>query len=217
MQRKINQVFNDSKIIKEIQEKLPHLFQLAEIDNHRDGKLGMEVGSARERILIAMLIWVFEEENVKTDTPITAKEIDVILFDEPISIKTFTGKKVKGVKLIWSVDAEKALHFKNNYYPECDILLAQINWNDLGALYLLPKEAQQEVINKIGRDDYFKLPALGTNSRGVEITTKAIRLLVENPKSLKIEINWKRDDSVNYRAYDRWVEMWKEDKNPLNE
>jgi hypothetical protein len=57
-------------------KKLPYLFQLAEIDNSRNGKLGMEIGSARERIVIALLIYKFGEKNIKTDIAITKSEID---------------------------------------------------------------------------------------------------------------------------------------------
>lgn len=49
----IDNIFQDSSVVKKIQDKLPKLFQLAELDNSRGGKLGMEIGSARERIVIA--------------------------------------------------------------------------------------------------------------------------------------------------------------------
>ena len=210
MSNKIKSIFTNKEIIQKIQDKLPKLFQLAEIDNSRDGKLGMEVGSARERIIIAMLIYTFGQENINTNIPITEKETDVIIFDEPISIKTFTNKRVVGVKLIWSVDAEKALYFKTSYVPECDILLVHINWNAKGALYLIPKEAQLEVLNSMGRDKYFKLPVVGTNSRGVEITNIAINELVINSLSKKIEINWIRNNNTDYNQYNRWVDLWSE-------
>lgn len=87
----------------------------------------MEVGSLREKIIIALLIYKFGEENVETEIPITEPEIDVKLFGEPISIKTITGKSLSGVKLIWTVDAQKAREFRESYYPHCDILLIQIN------------------------------------------------------------------------------------------
>jgi len=204
----IKKIFSDKKIIKKIQEKLPYLFQLAEIDNSRDGKLGMEVGSARERILIAMLIYNYGEDNVKTDIPITEKETDVILFDEPISIKTLTNKKLIGVKLIWTVDAKKAKEFISSYVPEADILLIQLNWNSKGAMYLLTKDGQKEVLNKLGRNSYFKLPKAGTNPRGVEISNEAINLLAKHKTSLSIDIDWKRDENIKYDAYERWVDHW---------
>lgn len=57
--KKIYKLFSEEKIVSKIKNKLPYLFQLAEIDNSRDGKLGMEIGSARERIVIALLIYQF--------------------------------------------------------------------------------------------------------------------------------------------------------------
>jgi len=211
MTKKIHELFDEKYLIKKIKEKLPYLFQLAEIDNSRDGKLGMEIGSARERIVIALLIYKFGEENIKTDIGITESETDVIVFDEPISIKTVTNKKIVGVKLIWTVDAQKALEFINNYSPNCDILFVHINWGGKGAMYLLSKEGQQEILSKHGKEFYFKLPKQGTNPRGVEITNEAINKLVEHPTTKKIEIDWSRDDSVDYNAYDRWVDHWKEE------
>jgi len=211
MTKKIYEIFNEQYIIKKIKEKLPYLFQLAEIDNSRDGKLGMEIGSARERIVIAMLIYKFGDENIKTDIGITESETDVIVFDEPISIKTVTNKKVVGVKLIWTVDAQKALEFINNYTPECDILFVHINWGGKGAMYLLSKEGQKEILSQHGKEFYFKLPKQGTNPRGVEITNEAINKLVEHPTTKKIEIDWNRDESIEYNSYDRWVEHWKEE------
>jgi hypothetical protein len=211
MAKKIYEIFNENEIIQKIKEKLPYLFQLAEIDNSRDGKLGMEIGSARERILIALLISKFGEENIKTNIAITQSEIDVIVFDEPISIKTVTNNNVIGVKLIWTVDAQKALEFINNYSPECDILFAHIRWNSQGAIYLLSKESQKEVLEEYGKEFYFKLPKVGTNPRGVEISNEAIRKIVEHNSTKKIDIDWKRDETIKYNSYDRWVDKWDED------
>jgi hypothetical protein len=208
MAKKIHEIFDEKEIVQKIKEKLPYLFQLAEIDNSRDGKLGMEIGSARERILIALLIYKFGEENIKTDIAITQSEIDVIVFDEPISIKTVTNNNVIGVKLIWTVDAQKALKFINDYSPECDILFAHINWNNQGAIYLLSKESQKEVLKEYGKEFYFKLPKPGTNPRGVEISNEAIRKLVEHNSTKKIDIDWARDEAIKYNSYARWVDEW---------
>jgi len=43
MPNKIDELFSDNLI----QEKLPKLFQLAELESSRAGKIGMEVGSVR--------------------------------------------------------------------------------------------------------------------------------------------------------------------------
>src|SRR4030042_3733073 len=104
MIKEIAKLFSDEEIVKKIQEKLPKLFHLAELESSRAGKVGMEVGSVREKILTSLLIYKFGEKNVETEIPITEAEVDVRLFKEPISIKTITGKFFTGVKLIWTVD-----------------------------------------------------------------------------------------------------------------
>jgi hypothetical protein len=207
MSNYLKQLFSDKKIVQRVRERMPDLFQLAEADSSRAGKLGMEVGSVRERIIIALLIYKFGEENVKTDTPITESEIDAILFDNPVSIKTISGD-LSGVKLIWTVDPQKALEFSKNYTPKTDILLVNINWGAISAFYYFPKEGQMRVFKKLGTKKYLKLPKKGTNPRGVEITKEAVELLVTDKDTMLIDINWERRE-VRYNIYGRWVELWK--------
>jgi hypothetical protein len=206
----ITDLFTDQKTIAKIQTRLPELFHIAELESSRAGKVGMEVGSARERILIALLIYKFGEANVETDIPITESEVDVKVFGHPISIKTITGRKLNRVKLIWTVDAEQALRFSQEYYPHCDILLTQVNWNDWGQLFLFPRSAQIETLHRIGRQSYIKLPKAGTNPRGVEISAEALDLLLHHSQSLKIPVKWHRKQ-VDYAPYERWLELWKKD------
>ncbi|MCL0041977.1 ThaI family type II restriction endonuclease [Peptococcaceae bacterium] len=101
MSSKLIEIFEDARLINRIKNKLPYLFQLAELESSRVGKIGMGVGSLRERIIIALLIYKFGEANVETEISITEPEVDVRLFGEPISIKTITGMGFSGVKLIW--------------------------------------------------------------------------------------------------------------------
>ncbi|HXL02042.1 MAG TPA: ThaI family type II restriction endonuclease [Candidatus Atribacteria bacterium] len=204
------EIFRDEKLVEKIKRRLPYLFQLAELESSRAGKLGMEVGSVREKIIVALLIYKFGEANVETEIPITEPEVDVKLFGEPVSIKTITGKNFSGVKLVWTVDAQKAKEFCENYYPHCDILLVQINWNDIGGFYYIPLEAQKRLFGKIGRENYVKLPKLGTNPRGVEITKEALLSLVGDNSSRSMAINWQRI-KIEFNPYRRWVDLWKED------
>ena len=85
-----NKLFDDKLIIKRVKNKLPHLFQLAELESSRTGKIGMEIGSVRERILIALLMYKFGIDIVDPDIPITAPEVDVYVNNTPLSIKTMT-------------------------------------------------------------------------------------------------------------------------------
>ncbi|MCL0035172.1 ThaI family type II restriction endonuclease [Thermodesulfovibrionales bacterium] len=210
MSSKLIEIFEDTKLVSRIKNKLPYLFQLAELESSRAGKIGMEVGSLREKIIIALLIYKFGEVNIETDIPITEPEVDVKLFGIPISIKTITGKGFSGVKLIWTVDAQKAKEFREAYYPHCEILLIQINWGDIDGFYYIPLEVQKRFFDKVGREGYIKLPKPGTNPRGVEITKDALSSLVRDTSSKVIEINWQKTKIV-YNPYKRWVDYWRED------
>ena len=209
MNNHLQKIFKDEALKREIKDKLPYIFHIAELESSRAGKIGMQVGSVREAILIALLIYKFGEENIDTQIPITEPEVDVRVFGKPVSIKTLTGKGFSGVKLIWTVDAQKANEFRETYYPHCDILLIQINWNSIGGFFYIPLEAQKELFDRLGREGYIKLPKPGTNPRGVEITKEALSSLVEDEMSQLIEIFWQRT-KIDYNPYKRWVDYWKE-------
>jgi hypothetical protein len=78
------QIFNDQGLVEKIKRRLPYLFQLAELESSRAGKTGMEVGSARERIIVALLVYKFGEANVEPEIPITEPEVDAKVFGEPV-------------------------------------------------------------------------------------------------------------------------------------
>ena len=210
MDNRIKKVLNGKSIKAKIQEKLPKLFYLAEIESSRAGKVGMEVGSLRERIIVALLIYRFGEKNVNSKISITEPETDVIVYNTPISIKTMTSKKVNGFKISWTVDPESAIKFSKNYSPECDMIYVQINWTQQGHFFYIPKEIQKAVLYDIGRTEYIKLPKIGTNPRGVEISTKALRMIVEQKDTIKIPIHWEKE-IIDYDPFERWVELWQQD------
>jgi hypothetical protein len=210
MIEQIKDLFADHKLVTKIQKRLPELFQIAELESSRAGKIGMEVGTIRERIITALLIHKFGEQNVKSDIPITEAEVDVLLFDKPISIKTITGRSFGGIKLIWTVDAQKAILFSKNYEPTCDLIVVQINWENSGGFYFIPLETQLRTLREIGRERYIKLPKVGTNPRGVEMQGEAMNLLISDKNTLKIEIIWRKESS-NFNTYKRWIELWEID------
>lgn len=209
-EKRCKELFEDNKLVERIKQKLPYFFQIAELESSRAGKIGMEVGSVRERIIVALLIYKFGEANLETEIPITQPEEDVKLFGEPLSIKTITGKSFSGVKLIWTVDAQKAYEFRNNYCPSCDMMLVQINWEDQGGLFYIPVSVQKNHFKDLGRENYIKLPKPGTNPRGVEISKEALSELVNDKKTYKIKIHWQKKER-NYNPLKRWVDLWTED------
>jgi len=208
MVSRLSEIFDDKNLMNKIAKRLPYLFNIAELESSRAGKIGMEVGSLRERILVALLIYKFGERNVETEIPITEPEIDVRLFGQPISIKTITG--LGGVKLSWTVDAQKARQFVEGYIPKSDLLLVQILWGGEGGFFYIPLETQQKILKKMGRERYFKLPKPGTNPRGVEISKDALIRLMKNKETKVIKILWKRS-KIDYNPYQRWIDYWKEE------
>ena len=212
MKNYLLEIFEDAKLIEKIKRRLPYLFQLAELESSKAGKVGMEVGSLRERIIVALLIYKFGEENVETEISITEPEIDVKLYGSPISIKTITGKELNGFKLSWTVDPEKAKEFQDIYYPKCDIILVHINWNSLGGFYYIPMSVQEKIFKEIGSENYIKLPKKGTNPRGIEITKVALSKLIADDNSRKIEISWAKQ-SLKFNVFTRWVDLWREEIN----
>lgn len=210
MIEQIKDLFTDQKLITKIQKRLPELFQIAELESSRAGKVGMEVGTIRERIIVALLIHKFGDEHVKSDIPTTEAEVDVILYNKPISIKTITGKNFGGIKLIWTVDTQKAIAFSESYKPTCDLIVVQINWDNSGGFYFIPLEVQLQTLQTMSRERYIKLPKVGTNPRGVEMQGEAMRLLIANEQTLKIGIDWRKESS-NFNTYKRWIELWEID------
>ena len=105
MNSRLLEIFEDEALLSRIKRRLPYLYQLAELESSRAGKIGMQVGSLRENIIVALLIYKFGDSSVETDIPITEPEVDVILSGQPLSVKTITSKGFSGVKLIWTVDA----------------------------------------------------------------------------------------------------------------
>jgi len=202
------ELFSDEPLVEKIKMRLPYLFQIAELESSRAGKTGMEVGSMREKIIGALLIYKFGEDNVEVDIPITKSEEDVRLFGNPISIKTFSGRGLRGVKLIWTVDTQKANEFRENYYPRCDMILIHINWESKGGFYYIPLETQIRVFGEIGREAYIRLPKSGTNPRGVEITKEAIVSLIKDSNTKYIEIHWHRT-TIDTNPYKKWIDLWK--------
>lgn len=205
----IKELFEDKNIVLEIQKKLPKLFRIAEIESSRAGKIGMEVGSLREKIIGGLLIYKFGKENIDTNIPITEPEIDIILGTNALSVKTITNNG--RVKAVWTVDAESCIRFINMYTPKCDILLVQIWWGkDKDSFFFIPVEAQQEVFRSLGKEKYLKMPKAGTNPRGVEFSEEAILKMTQHEKTLKLKINWIKQD-IPYNVYARWTDLWKEE------
>ena len=205
----VAELFSDREIVEKITKRLPHLFYYAERESVRGKKVGMEVGTLRERILIALLVYKFGSLNVDTNLPSHMHDVDVRVRDEPLSIKTASTKteRVCPVKIVWIGDAQRAALFKRNFSPQSDYLFAHICWSKNGGLYYIPVQAQQEILHNVGRDEYLRLPKPGSNPRGIAISTKAMISLVDHRLTERIQITWHRPEN-DYDPYKRWCDLW---------
>ncbi len=209
----LSTIFQDSKYLVKIKKKLPLLFHIAEEESKRDGKIGMEVGTLRERVIISMLIHFLGGDRINTNIPTTEAEKDVIVDGRPLSIKTITTRSVidfTGVKASWTVDAQKAHEFVHSYEPVCDMILTQICWSQDGGLYYIPLSVQKETLKVMGKDGYFKLPKPGTNPRGIEFNPIALESMCNHPDSLSMVITWTKPQTSIY-IYQRWIDLWEQE------
>ena len=192
-----------------IQRVLPTLFNMVELENRRGNKLGMEVGTARERVLIALFMYVYGSGSVEFP-PSTSPELDVLINKQPLSIKTKSSQGLTGVKLVWTVDWDKIDQFLASYMPASHLLYINIIWGETGRLFLIPRHVQQAVLQALTVDIYTKVPPRGTNPRGVELSKTAMQFLQTHKDTQALPIEWKRDRSllVERVLYDRWIGLW---------
>lgn len=86
------------------------------------------------------------------------------------------------------------------------MIYVQINWGNSGGLFYFPLNVQLEVFDALGRENYIKLPSLGTNPQGVEMSAKAMQKLLSSSVH-KIEIDWKKEE-IKFNAFKRWIDLW---------
>ncbi len=173
-----------------IKSKLPKLFEIAEVESTRGGKIGMEVGILRERVLTSFFISKVGEDNVDSDSSATENSKDVQVNGDDISIKTFTGSGYSGVKIFWTSDTESAKRVMDTYTPKFDLIVANINWgSNKGGLYYVDKQTQRQVMDSVGRNKFLKISS-GSNNRGITYGTDVLKKLLNHENTLKIEIDW---------------------------
>ena len=203
-----NELFT-SPFRERIIKVLPTLFNMVELENKRGKKLGMEVGTARERVLIALFMYIYGPDKIEFP-PSTSPELDVWVDGHPVSIKTKSGSGLSGVKLVWTVDWDAIDAFLAAYHPASDLLYVNINWGKTGGFTLIPQHVQEQIIRDIGIHRYVKVPPRGTNPRGVEFSREALGLLLNHQDAQSLPIAWRRDPSllVERHLYGRWIDLW---------
>ncbi len=206
----ILELFDDPKAVQKIQARLPYLFHLARQQASRGEREGMEAGTLREQILIAMLMHRFGKENIQIPD-ITDRDADVLVFGESVSIKTVTGKYPQ-IKLFWGSDRPSMVNFASSFEPKNHLLVVLINWGGNGPMAVIPLEAQREVFQELGTQGYLFVPKEGVNSRGVALSTAARRRLLAHPDTKRVDILWTVPAEKDEGPYKYWLNLWEWDQ-----
>ena len=167
------------------------------------------VGILREHVLTGFLIDEFGEEHVAVPSDGVERGIDVTLHGIELSIKTTTGAANSGVKVLWTVDPlQIGREISRDYEPECDMLLVNIFWGkERKSIYYIPVEVQLATRNELG--DSYLHANVGTNHRGISISSTAMKMLKEHTSTLCAYVTWLESD-IDVMPHDRWVDYWNE-------
>ena len=173
--------FQQEKYIK----GLITLYQSSQTECSRSCGLTPEVGSSRERDLIAS----FASNpllNVNYDIP-NEKEEDVIINNNNISIKHSSNKKnsQSGIKIIWTVDIEKRNEFLKRFTFKCDLIIMYVRFDktiengEIEIICISRNELiHQQTNSNIRKETIFK--CLEGNSRGIEFDKKFFEKIIQN-------------------------------------
>jgi len=177
-----NPLFNHFQYIRNI-KGLISLYQSSQIECSRANGLTPEVGSSRERDIIASLV---NNPSLEVNYSIhNQNHEDVIVNKKKISIKHSSNKynNGNGIKIIWTVNKEKRDEFIEKFYFTCDLMiiyvrfLGMIHQGELEIIYI-PKEVllHQQCAFLIAKQPVFK--CLEGNNRGVELDKKFFEKII---------------------------------------
>ena len=173
--------FQEEKYIK----GLLSLYQSSQTECSRSTGLTPEVGSSRERDLIASF-YSNPLLNVNFDIS-NDKEEDVTINNNNISIKHSSNKNISksGIKIIWTVDNEKQNEFLKHFTFKCDLIIVFVRFDKIienghiEIIYISRSELiHQQTNSYIRKETIFK--CLEGNSRGIEFEKKFFEKIIQN-------------------------------------
>lgn len=172
----INKLFTNNNIIS-----LLKLYQFSQAENKRYNKLTQEIGSGREKDLIAYMKHVLKEK-ISYDIP-NKNEEDVIMDCANISIKHSSNKKCvqNGIKIHWTTNKESQEKLLSSFIFKCDLLIVYVRFSEneqdgeLEIIYVT-KELLNTEKSKSEKEIFNKLDS--SNSRGIEFTKEFFENIV---------------------------------------
>lgn len=165
---------------------LIRLYGVSQMECCRNGRLTPEIGTSREKDLIASFV-SNPELSVVYDIP-NAFEEDVIVNEDKISIKHSSNRRVKsnGIKAIWTSNEVKQCEFVAEHAWSRNLLLSYVRFEDnridKGELELLFIDKDiilhQQYLYLLKEKSVFK--CLKGNSRGIEFTSEFFEQIINN-------------------------------------
>ena len=204
MNPRIADLFSGPKRIQRLAEGLPRAFAVARGEMPPGNPA---VGILREHILIAYFIDEFGKDAVHVPARGTERGFDLIVDGHELSIKTTTGNT--NFKVLWTVDSlQIGREIARDYEPKTDIFLVQLHWGkERDSVFYIPAEEQVDLRRSLS--DGYLSAAVGSNHRGIQITSVARKQLLARPNTLRASVNW-QEHVVASTPFDRWVSFWRE-------
>lgn len=163
-----------------------------------NGKIGMEVGKWREKIMIVCLWDCFGKENVIIVSE-SKGNIDMYFFGVPMSIKfADITKNVTKINATWSIGKtdEQVEENKKEYKPDFTILYCGIRYGQTcNSIFLIDTKTQNEVFGELGRETY-----LTRGGKGLTIPAKVVKKLIQHQSTKSIVVTYFPDKITNHNG-----------------
>lgn len=166
--------------------KLIALYQNSQLECSRNGKVTPEVGSSREKDLVASL-----KSNTNLDVTYeidTQEEEDVIIDGRKVSIKHSSNNRISnsGIKVVWTANKKRQKQFVKRFIFTNDLLIVWVRFNKN-----VVGKGKLEIVH-ISKDTIYRyhhlyqiqgkspFKCLSGNSRGIEFNKQFFQTIVNN-------------------------------------
>lgn len=215
-------LFRNEYYVELLRQNLPRAFEVADAESRRVQQrkggltyesVGQEVGVVREKILTSYLRHTLGDMNIELPAANSAMR-DVLVFGQPLEIKTATGKGK--VKAKWTADTASAQNDINQFEFTSDLLLVRIWWEmERDSVFYIPVEALTDVAGGNTTANYLT-GAAGTNNRGIDIAQWFMDAAENHRTTVRIPVDWQRI-GIRIDPMARWMAYWADqrDRDPL--
>ncbi|MDE3270093.1 MAG: ThaI family type II restriction endonuclease [Pseudomonadota bacterium] len=202
MNKNLIDFFRSETRLHRLTSGLPKAFKIVK---HEMPKGNPAVGILREHVLTGFFLNAFGEENVSVPDKGIVRDYDIEIYEKKLSIKTVTGNAT--FKVLWTVDPLQVGREISEYKPFCDILLVEIHWDkNRESIFYIPVEVQRVIKSELGAK--YLTARVGTNHRGISLTTEAKLMLIKHKDTISAKVDW-RCKEIKIHPHERWVTYWR--------